>query len=160
MVTTLLLLLAAVLVVIGICGLALPIVPGAPVMFLGLFLAAWAEEFVFVGAGTLLVLAGLTALTYVVDFIAGIFGVKLFGASGRAMIGAGIGAIVGLFFGLFGVLIGPFVGACIGEFSVSRQLHAASKAGVGATLGLVLGAAAKIALAFVMLGIFIFMRLV
>jgi uncharacterized protein YqgC (DUF456 family) len=46
------------------------------------------------------------------------------------------------------------VGAVIGELSAQRSLDAATRAGVGATIGLALGAAAKLALAFSMLGIF------
>jgi uncharacterized protein YqgC (DUF456 family) len=150
---------AALLVAAGLAGLVLPALPGAPLLFLGLVAAAWAEQFAYVGWGTLAVLAVLCLLAYLVDFAAGAFGAKHFGASGRSVIGAGIGTILGLFFGLFGVILGPFVGAVIGELTVRNDLHAAGRAGIGATLGLVLGAAAKIALAFVMLGIFLVMRL-
>jgi uncharacterized protein YqgC (DUF456 family) len=155
----LLFVLAAGLVMLGLIGLVFPAVPGAPLLFLGLVLAAWAEEFTFVGIGTLSLLAGLALLTYVVDIAAGAFGAKRFGASPRAMIGAGIGALLGLFFGLPGVLFGPFIGAAVGELSMQRSLGAASRAGLGATLGLVLGAAAKIALAFSMIGIYVLARI-
>ncbi len=63
-----------------------------------------------------------------------------------------------MFFGIIGILLGPFIGAVIGEFSSRPDLHAAGRAGVGATVGLALGAAAKLALAFAMLGLFIIMR--
>lgn len=142
----------------GVLGLALPILPGAPLLFVGLVCIAWAEDFVFVGAGTLVLLAVLAVLTYVVDFAAGAFGVRRFGASPRAMLGAILGAIVGLFFGLVGIVIGPFVGAGIGELSTGRNLRAAGRAGIGATIGLVIGIAAKLTLAFAMIGIFILMR--
>jgi uncharacterized protein YqgC (DUF456 family) len=146
--------LALALVVAGLLGLFLPAVPGAPLLFAGLVVAAWAEHFAFVGWGTLTVLAVLAILTYVVDFAATAFGAKRFGASRRAIIGAAIGAIGGLFFGLPGVLVGPFVGAVVGELSAQRGLRAAARAGIGATIGLALGVAAKLALAFSMLGIF------
>lgn len=116
--------------------------------------AAWAEDFAYVGTGTIIVLAVLAALTYAADFIASAFGAKRFGASPRAVTGALIGGVVGIFFGIAGVLLGPFIGAVIGELSVRRDLNAATRAGVGASLGLVLAAAAKIALAFTMLGVF------
>lgn len=146
--------LAIILVMIGIAGMVLPGIPGTAVLFAGLALAAWIEDFVFVGGGTLAILAVLMLLTYAVDFGAGILGAKYFGASRRAMAGAMLGAIVGIFFGLPGLLLGPFIGAAIGEFSVRRSLGAAGKAGVGATIGLALGVAAKLALAFAMLAIF------
>jgi len=150
---------AGVLIVIGALGLMLPILPGAPMIFLGALLAAWAEDFAFIGLWSLVVLGALTALAVAVDFIAGAFGVKRFGASGRAVLGATLGALVGLFFGLVGVLVGPFVGAVIGELSVRRNLAAAGRAGVGAALGLVLGTAAKLAIAFAMIGVIVVMRL-
>jgi len=146
--------LAAALVFIGIVGLVLPAMPGAPVLFAALFLAAWVDNFTYVGWGTLAILGVLALLTYVVDFAATAFGAKRFGASKRAVVGAAIGGLVGLFFGLPGVLIGPFAGAVIGELSAQRGLEAATRAGIGATIGLALGAAAKLALACSMLGIF------
>jgi len=143
---------------VGVLGLALPALPGAPLLFIGLVCIAWAEDFVFVGMGTLAVLAVLAVSTYAVDLAAGAFGVRRFGASSRAMLGAVLGAVIGLFFGFIGIVIGPFIGAGIGELSTGRDLRAAGLAGVGATVGLVLGVAAKLALAFAMIGIFILMR--
>jgi len=150
---------ALILIFAGLAGLVLPALPGAPLLFLGLVAAAWAEEFAYVGWTTLTVLGGLALLAYAVDFAAGAFGAKRFGASGRAVAGAALGTLLGLFFGLPGVVFGPFVGAVAGELTVNRDLRGAGKAGIGATLGLALGAAAKIALAFVMLGIFLTVRL-
>ncbi len=150
---------AGVLIVIGALGLVLPVVPGSPLIFLGALLAAWAEGFAYIGPWSLVALGVLAALAIAVDFIASAFGVKRFGASGRAMTGATLGAILGLFFGIVGVLVGPFIGAVIGELSVRRNLAAAGRAGVGAALGLALGAAAKLAIAASMIGIIVFMRL-
>lgn len=152
------LVLAGLLVVVGFLGMLLPAVPGAPVVFAGLLLAAWAEDFRHVGAGTLTVIGVLAALTYVVDFVAGAIGAKRFGASPRAVVGAALGALVGLFFGLPGILLGPFIGAVAGELSAQRSLGDASRAGIGATLGMAIGAAAKIALALSMLGVFVVVR--
>lgn len=149
-----LLALSAVLVGVGLAGMMLPVLPGAPVLLAGLVLAAWAENFAYVGYGTLIVLGLLVLLIYAVDFAAGAFGARRFGATRRGMVGAALGALTGLFFGIPGVLLGPFVGAVMGELSGRRRLGEAGRAGMGASLGLVLGAAAKLALAFSMLGIF------
>lgn len=157
--TGLLLLLGLSLALLGLAGLLFPAVPGAPLLFLGLVVAAWAEDFAYVGTGTLVLLAALAVLTYAIDIGAGILGARRFGASPRAMLGAAIGALAGLFFGFIGVVIGPFIGACLGEFSHVRQLGRAGRAGIGATLGLLLGMALKIAVAFSMLGIFAVARL-
>ena len=150
--------LALLLVIAGMVGLVFPALPGAPILFAGLFVAAWAEDFMYVGTKTLIVLGILTILTYAFDLLAGAFGAKRFGASRRAVIGAALGAIVGMFFGIPGILLGPFVGAVLGELSNHSDLRTAGLAGVGATLGLALGVAAKLALAFAMLGIFVIVR--
>ena len=150
--------LAVILVAAGMAGLVFPVLPGAPVMFAGLVVAAWAEGFVHVSTGTLIVLGVMALLMYLVDFLASAFGAKRFGASPRAIIGATIGAVVGIFFGIPGVLLGPFISAVLGELTAHSDLKTAGRAGVGATVGLALGAAAKLALALAMVGIFVIVR--
>jgi uncharacterized protein YqgC (DUF456 family) len=145
--------LAAVLVIAGLAGLVLPALPGAPLLFGGLLLFAWSEDFAYIGTGTLVALAVLAALTFVADFAASAFGARRYGASGRAVLGATIGAVVGIFFGLVGILVGPFAGAVLGELSVRRDVTAAGRAGAGAAIGLAIGAAAKLALGFAMIGL-------
>ncbi len=151
-------LVAILLVVAGLIGLLLPAIPGAPLIFAGLVLAAWIEDFTYIGLWTIVVLAVLALLTYGVDFWATLVGSKRFGASKRAVIGALIGVVVGIFLGLPGVIFAPFIGAVIGELSAQRNLPQALRSGVGATIGLVLGAALKIALALAMIGIFVVVR--
>ena len=161
MVTTIILwVLAVVLVLLGLAGFLLPMLPGAILLFAGLLLAAWTEDFAYVGGSALAVLGVMALLTYVVDLLAGAYGAKRYGASNRAIVGAAIGALVGLFFGIPGVLLGPFVGAVLGELSAQRKLQDAGRAGIGATLGLVLGVAAKLALGFAMVGVFLVARFV
>lgn len=143
----------------GLAGLLLPIVPGAPLLFLGLLLGAWAEEFRYIGVGTLLVLAGMAALTYVVEFAASMLGVKKYGGSRRAMAGAVLGGIAGLFLGIPGILLGPFVGAVIGELSLQRSLDQAGRAGFGTVVGLAVGLAGKLAIGIAMIGLFLLTRL-
>ena len=150
--------LAAALIFVGIAGLALPALPGAPLLFAGLVVAAWAEDFQYVGTGGIIALGLLAMLTYAADIIAGAFGAKKFGASNKAMVGAGIGAIIGIFFGLPGIILGPFCGAVVGELMEQKQMRAAGMSGIGATLGLLLGAIAKLVLACVMLALFALLR--
>jgi uncharacterized protein YqgC (DUF456 family) len=149
----------AIFTVIGLAGLLLPIIPGAPILFLGLLFGAWAENFRYIGVWTLLILAGMAALTYVVEFAASILGVKKFGGSRQAMVGAAVGGVVGLFLGIPGVLLGPFVGAVIGELSQQRSLDQASRAGFGTVVGLAIGVAGKLAIGIAMVGLFVLMRL-
>lgn len=146
------------LVFVGLIGLILPILPGPALIFAGLVLAAWAEDFAHAGIKTITILAFLAILAHAIDFIAGAFGTKKFGASRWASFGALIGAVVGVFFGFIGVLIGPFIGAFLGEFLVKNHIQSATRAGIGSWLGVILGTVAKIALGFAMIGIFIVVR--
>lgn len=152
-------LLGALLIAIGIAGLILPALPGIPLVYAGLVLLAWADDFAYVGWITLTLLGVLALLSYGIDFLASALGAKRFGASPRSMVGAALGAVVGLFFGLPGLLLGPFVGAVIAEFTLHGSARVAAQAGVGATIGLLFGALLKVALAFTMLGVFILDRL-
>ena len=148
--------LAALLVVVGLAGVVLPALPGLPLVFVGMLIAAWAGDFVHVGVPTLVVLGLLTLLSFVVDFWATAHGAKRVGASRKAMVGAVIGTFAGLFFAPVGLFVGPFVGALVGELLHSRELGTAAKVGFGTWLGLVLAIVLKLGLAFAMLGIFAF----
>jgi uncharacterized protein YqgC (DUF456 family) len=145
---------AALLIVIGFIGTILPAVPGVPMVFCGMLLAAWADRFAHVGTFTLLVLGALTVVALAIDFIASMLGAKRVGASRYAVIGAALGTLAGLFLGLVGLLIGPFVGALVGELVAGGNLRKATDVGVGAWIGFMLGAVAKLGVCFAMLGIF------
>jgi uncharacterized protein YqgC (DUF456 family) len=114
---------------------------------------------VHVGAFTIAVLTILAILAYGIDFIAGALGAKHFGAGRQAVIGAAAGAVIGIFFGIIGIIVGPFIGAVVGELSVHNNLRAAGRAGVGTWLGMLIGTAAKAAIGFSMVGIFLIARL-
>jgi len=147
--------LAALIVLIGLAGVVIPALPGIPIMFAGFALAAWSTGFEPVGWGTLGVLGALTVLSVMIDFLSAAFGAKRQGASPRAFWGATLGAIVGLFFGLPGIVLGPFIGAVVAEFATGSGAHQAGRSGYGVWVGLVLGTAAKLAIAFLMLGIYL-----
>lgn len=151
-------LLAGVLVLAGLAGLVVPAMPGAVLVFAGLLLAAWTEDFVHVGSWTLIALGVMAALTYILDLVAPALGARRFGASPRAIAGATIGAVVGIFFGIPGILLGPFLGAVIGQLTVRSDLRLAASAGVGAFIGFLLATAGKLALGFAMVGLFLLVR--
>jgi uncharacterized protein len=142
------------LILIGLAGVVLPVLPGVPLMFVGMLVAGWIDDFQRIGWITLTILGVLTALAVIVDFAASVLGVKRVGASALAMWGAFIGTIVGLFFGLPGLLFGPFVGAVIGEFATHGGIEQAGRVGIATWLGLLFGTLAKIAIACAMLGVF------
>ncbi len=151
---------AAMLVLVGLAGTLLPILPGVPLVFAGLLMGAWIDGFAHVGWPLLLVLALLTLLSVVVDVAATSLGAKHAGAGRAAMLGAAIGTLVGLFFGPAGLLVGPFLGAAAGQFLVRQDLVEAGRAGVGAWVGFLLGSLAKLALGVAMVLIFVLAWLV
>jgi uncharacterized protein len=149
---------AIALVLIGLVGTILPVLPGVGLVFLGLLLAAWIDNFQKVGVPVVVALGVITALAMAIDFVAGLMGAKKMGASKLAMAGAAIGAIVGIFMGLVGVFIGPFIGAVIGELIHRGKLNeagAAAKIGLGTWLGILFGTLAKLALAMLMVALFV-----
>jgi len=154
MADSLLYVLAAVLVVVGVLGAILPALPGLPLVFGGLLLAAWVDGFAHVGWITLTILGVLTLFGLGVDLIASLLGAKRVGASKLAVLGAAIGTLVGIFFGLPGLLIGPFAGAVIGELSSGSGMNQATRSGVGAWLGFLFGSVAKLVVACLMVGLF------
>lgn len=148
--------LAWVLVLAGVVGTVLPALPGVPLVFAGMALAAWAGDFQIVGPGMLVLLGLLTVLSIAIDFFAAALGARRVGASRLALIGAVIGTFAGLFFGPLGLLAGPFVGALAGELIHVRELRQATRVGFGTWIGIVLGTVLKLGLAFGMLGLFAF----
>ena len=150
---------AGILVLVGLAGVVLPAVPGLPLVFLGMLLAAWAGGFAQVGVGTLVALGVLTLLSMAVDFWAGAVGARRVGASKLAIIGAIVGTQFALFMGPLGLFVGPFLGAVAGELIHGRRLDQAgvgqaTRVGFGTWLGIVFGIALKLMLALAMLGLF------
>lgn len=146
---------AFVLVTVGLAGTVLPLLPGVPLVFAGLWLGAWIDGYQRVGIWTLLLLGLLVLLSFVVDFAATALGAQRVGASRKAVAGALIGTVIGIFFGLPGLLLGPFVGAVIGELSARRTLDQAAVVGVATWIGLIFGTLAKLALVLAMIGVFV-----
>ena len=150
---------AAILALVGLAGIVLPAIPGLPLVFCGMLVAAWADGFTRIGIATLVVLAVLTVLSMAVDFWAAALGAKRVGASRSAIIGALLGTFAGIFFGPVGLFAGPFLGAVLGELLHGRRLDGArigqaTRVGIGTWLGIVFGVALKLMLAFAMIGLF------
>lgn len=148
------LVLAVVLVCVGVAGSVLPALPGVPLVFAGLLLAAWAGDFQKVTWLPLVVLGLLTTISFVIDFAATVLGAKRVGATRLAIVGAALGTLGGLFLGLPGLILGPFVGAIVGELLSHGQMQQATRAGLATWMGLIFGTLAKLALVFTMLGVF------
>lgn len=151
--------LAIILILVGTAGTILPAIPGLPMVFAGMLLAAWAGDFEQIGVATVLVLGLLTAVSLLIDFWATAMGAKRVGASRKALIGAILGTFIGIFFGPVGLFLGPFAGALVGELLHGRRFNAggighATRIGFGTWLGIIFGIALKLMLALAMLGLF------
>jgi uncharacterized protein YqgC (DUF456 family) len=143
------------LMVAGLVGAVMPVMPGAALVLAGTVLGAWIDGFQRVGGWTVGVLVALALLSWVLDYAAGVLGAKKVGASKQALIGAALGTVAGLFLGFVGVLVMPFVGAAAGEYLARRDHRAAARVGVATGLGLVVAMIAKVVIAFVMIGVFV-----
>jgi uncharacterized protein len=142
--------LAVLLIVVGVAGTVLPALPGAILVFAGVALGAWIDDFARISGWTVAVLGVLTAIAWVTDYVAAAAGAKKVGA-----IGAAIGTVAGVFTGLVGLIFMPLVGAAAGELIARRDLVRAGKVGVATWLGMVIGTIAKVAIVFVMVGVFV-----
>ncbi len=151
-----LVLLGFLLILIGIVGSFIPVLPGPPVSWLGLLVLHFTEaiptNYTFLGV-TLFV----AILIFLLDYIIPSVGTKRFGGSRAGAIGTMIGLFVGIFSPIpFGILIGPFVGALIGELVFN---HSDSKTAFKAAIGSFLGFLASTFMKFVVTIIFLFLYL-
>jgi uncharacterized protein len=146
--------LALLVMFVGFVGCILPGLPGTPLILI----AAIGHRLYFgqqsVGTLILVVLVVLTIISLVLDYVASVYGAKWFGATWRGAVGAVLGGVIGIFFGLPGIIAGPFLGATLFELVGGYEFKKASRAGLGATLGLLAGAIGKCGLCVVMIGLF------
>ncbi|HHV75788.1 MAG TPA: DUF456 family protein [Syntrophothermus lipocalidus] len=137
---------------IGLAGTFLPVLPGIPVVFLAIAGYGWYEGFKVVTPKFLAIMAGLTVLSILVDYLAGLLGAKFFGSSPAGIWGAFVGGILGLVLGgPVGLVLGPWIGAFVGEYVKLRDVNKAWRVGVGTVVGIFTGVAAKVVIGLVMI---------
>ena len=153
-------LLAALLIIGGVVGNILPALPGIPMIFGGIWLAAAVDQYRHLGVAWLVVIGALAVVGIIVDFVSATLGAKRVGASPRALTGAGLGTLVGMFLGIPGLLLGPFVGALLGELASGTSVLRSAHVGAATWLGLLCGTLVKLVLSFLMIGLFAFAWLV
>jgi uncharacterized protein len=138
----------------GVAGSVLPGLPSTPLILL----VAVGHRLYFGPAGAstvmLMVLGGLTLVSLAMDYLASMYGAKKLGATWRGVLGAVIGGMIGIFFGLPGIVIGPFLGALSLEMIGGRAWKEAGRAGLGAVIGLFVGALGKLGCGGAMMGLF------
>ena len=138
-----LIILAGLCLLVGLLGSVLPILPGAPLSYVGILLLHFTERAEFTTKFLVFWLV-IVVLIQVLDYIIPAWGTKKFGGSKKGIWGSMIGVVVGLFFGPWGVVLGPFFGAVLGELIDGKQTAAAIRAGFGSFLGFLVGTLSKI----------------
>lgn len=150
----LLLILGALLIMLGLAGSFLPVIPGPLTSWLGLLSLHYTskvEQDWGVLGWTLIVALIIMALDYLIP----IWGTKALGGTKAGAVGSTVGLVIGLFFPPFGIIFGPFVGALAGELSKNPDRRVALKAAFGSFLGFLTGVALKLIISFVYLLFFV-----
>lgn len=143
---------------VGLAGVFLPILPGIPIIFAAALVYALVTGFAAVGAGTLVVFGVLTIAALILDWVAGVVGVRKMGGSYAGMIGAFVGMVIGLLLpgvGIIGFIVGAFVGAYALELLVNRNSRAALRAGFGSFLGFLISGVLRFVIGSIMIGMFV-----
>jgi len=140
---------AALLILVGIIGCFLPVIPGPSLGYLGLLSLQLRENppfettFLLIWAGIIL---AVTAMDYVIQPLA----TKKFGGSNQGIWGSTIGLVLGIFFPPFGIILGPLIGALLGEIWGGKNLNQAIKPAMGSFIGFLAGTAIKLIVTFIM----------
>ncbi len=142
----------------GGAGSVVPGMPGPPLVFVGALAYALLTGFAKLGWSVMLTLAGLAALSQVLDYLASAYGAKRFGGSRWGIWGSVLGGLIGLvLFSLPGMIVGLFAGAVLPELLLGRKDAATSlKIGGGSLLGFLGGTLLKLVFSLAMIGIFLY----
>ncbi len=137
------LILGIVLIIVGIAGCVIPVIPGPIISYTALLALQFGVNPVFTSDFLVMwafIVIAVTALDYVIP----IWGTKKFGGSKAGVWGSIIGLILGIFAGPFGIIIGPFFGALVGELVVGKPFEKALKAAFGSFIGFLGGTGIKL----------------
>jgi uncharacterized protein YqgC (DUF456 family) len=143
-----LLIFAIILMLLGIIGCLVPVLPGPPLSYLGLILLHF-TKFADISSTILISLAVVAVVVTILDYIVPVWGTKKLGGTKYGTRGATVGLIIGLFLGPPGIILGPFIGAVVGELIFKDDMKYALKAGFGSLLGFLTGIGLKLAASFV-----------
>jgi len=149
---------ALIIMLLGLVGTILPIIPGVPIVFVALLIHTLLTDFAAISGSTIIIFAVLTVVSILLDWLAGSMGVKKMGGSAAGMIGAVVGMIAGLMIpgaGLLLFIFSAFVGAVVFEMMAGKESKTALKAGLGSFIGFVAGTLVKFVIAAVMIVYFV-----
>jgi uncharacterized protein len=152
----LIILITSILMIMGLMGSVLPMLPGPPLIFLGALIYAWHTNFMIISWGTLIIFVFFVMLGQFLDYFATVLGAKKYGASRWGMVGAFLGGVIGIFIGgVLGIIIGPFFGAIALELLQGKAMDVSLKIGLGTIVGFLGGAIGKLIISIIMIGIFL-----
>ena len=153
MVEPILIILAIVLLITGMAGSILPVLPGPPLSWLGLLMLKFVPSLSQHLSWTVVIAVGLfTLLVFILDNLLPVWSTRKMGANKAVVWGAGLGFVVGFWFGPLGIIFGPFVGALIAGLISGSHIKAALKHASGAFIGFFAG----IVLKFINLGVIVY----
>jgi uncharacterized protein YqgC (DUF456 family) len=138
-----------IIMILGIIGCLVPVLPGPPLSFIGLLLLHFTKFGDFT-TPTLIIFASMAVFVTVLDYLVPMWGTRKFGGSKYGTRGAAIGLIIGFFFGPLGIILGPLLGAFTGEMIFKDDFKYAMKAGFGSLVGFLTGVGLKLAASFIM----------
>lgn len=138
---------AILLLIAGIAGCILPVLPGPPLSYAGLLLLHFTDNADFTTTHLIGWLITVIVLQ-VLDYITPIIGSKYGGGSEFGNRGCIAGTLIGLFFMPWGIVMGPFLGAVGGELLGGSDLPHAIRAGIGSLVGFLLGTLLKVIVCF------------
>lgn len=150
----LLLIFGIILIILGIIGCLVPVLPGPPFSFLGILLLNFSRFADFTTAA-LITLGAIAVAVTILDYIVPVWGAKKFGGSKYGTRGATVGLIVGLFLGPLGIIFGAVIGAFAGEMIFKDDIKYAIRASMGSLLGFLTGIGLKLAASVIMTYYFI-----
>jgi len=141
------------LMILGIAGCLLPILPGPPLSYLGLIAIHLTSKIDF--SSKFLISWGIIVIVVsILDYVIPIWGTKFFGGSKYGVWGSMVGLLAGLFIPPIGIIVGPFIGAVAGEILAGNKENAL-KAGFGSFIGFIAGTVVKMLVSLIMLYYFI-----
>ncbi len=136
--------LGLVLIVVGLVGCIVPILPGPPLSFLALLFLQFSRWGDF-STTFLLIMAFVALGVTVLDYIVPVWGTKKTGGTKAGIWGATIGLLLGIFFfPPLGIILGPLVGAITGELIGGATPGRSVRAGLGSLLGFLMGTGLKL----------------
>lgn len=144
MVDYILLILGIILMLIGLVGCVIPILPGPPISFIGLLLLQF-SRFADYSLNFMLLMGAIALLVSAADYVVPVWGTKKMGGSKAGIWGAAIGLFLGIFFfPPIGLIVGPLVGAVLAELIQGEDFQKSFRAGMGSLMGFILGIGIKL----------------